>query len=442
MTEIFGVSYSAVMSILTLSVLVFVHELGHFLVAKMCRVCVLDFSVGFGKVLFKKRIGETTYNLRLIPLGGYVKMLGDDPFEQANLAEQSKASTTKAPKEEAGSDVSSGESSADKSSDSAGGAALGERLFAGTEAVPADLKVDPSRHFLNQTLPEKVAVVLAGPAFNLIFAVLIAIAAAWSFGIPSPVSDPIIGHVTPKLPAALAGIQAGDRVLSVNGTEVVSWINLAETVRGSAGAPLTIVVDRAVESAAIEGSSSGTNEGASERQQIEILVTGTSDNTELNVLDGTYDKDPNARPYRIGIAQATVSEPVSFFEAVPLGFRHVWAIIELTGKMFGAMFAGVISPTQTIGGPVAVFAGAAQSAAQGFESVLSFLVLLSVSLAIFNLLPVPVLDGGHLAFFLIEAIRGKPLSVRWLALANQVGLTLLLCLMLFAISNDLMRLLL
>jgi regulator of sigma E protease len=443
--EVFDFLYMAVMSVLTLGVLVFVHELGHFLVAKWCGVCVLDFSIGFGKALYRFRSGETTYFIRAIPLGGYVKMLGDDPFEKFS--------------NDSASDKDSAESLATEGAPdgTTSTGSRGERAFAGTERLEPPEPIDPSRHFLNQTLPEKFAIVLAGPAFNMIFAVIVAIAAAWIYGISSPIGEPVIGHVTPKLPAAEAGIQVGDRVTHVDGTPVESWIQLADTVRNSGGKSLRFSILRpatdgasdgvagqvARTGAEVEADVSGSDrpgDAPSGYQAVEIVVAGTDKNTELNVLDGTYDRDPNARPHRIGIGQAMETSPVTFGAAIPIGFQHVWAIIELTGKMFAAMFDGVISPSQTLGGPVAVFAGAAQSAAQGAESVLNFLVLLSVSLALFNLLPVPILDGGHLLFFAIEAVRGKPLSVKWLAVANQVGLFLLLSLMLFAVSNDVFRL--
>jgi regulator of sigma E protease len=432
--EAFDFIYMAVMSVLTLGVLIFVHELGHFLVAKWCGVCVLDFSIGFGKPLYRVRSGETTYFIRAIPLGGYVKMLGDDPFE--------KFSTESAPH---------GETQAADDSESAGPAetasvalssagSRGERAFAGSDTTELRGPIDPSRHFLNQTLPEKFAIVLAGPAFNLIFAVVVAIAAAWLYGISSPIGEPVIGHVTPTLPAAEAGIQVGDRVTHIDGSPVESWTQLADTVRNSGGRALRFSIVRPSAQGIGNVESSPSSEVPAGFQSLEIVVAGTDKNTELNVLDGTYDRDPDARPHRIGIGQAMETTPVSFGAAIPLGFQHVWAIIELTGKMFAAMFDGVISPSQTLGGPVAVFAGAAQSAAQGAEAVLNFLVLLSVSLALFNLLPVPILDGGHLLFFVLEAIRGKPLGLKWLAVANQVGLFLLLSLMLFAVSNDVFRL--
>jgi regulator of sigma E protease len=218
----------------------------------------------------------------------------------------------------------------------------------------------------------------------------------------------------------------GDKILSVDEKPVPSWIDLAETVRKSGGKEMTFVLER-------KDSASG------ETSTLEKKILGRADSMELNVLDGTYEKDPSARPYRIGIAQGSTSTPIPLSDAISVGWYHCWSVVTLTGKMLGAMFQGAIAPSQALGGPVAVFAGAAQSAAQGPESIIGFMILLSVSLALFNLLPIPILDGGHLLFFLIEAVKGSPVHVRWLAIANQVGLAFLLMLMLFAVSNDLLR---
>jgi len=416
--ELFHQVYVGVMSVLTLGVLIFVHELGHFLVAKWCRVTVLEFSVGFGKILWSSKRGETLYALRLIPLGGYVKMLGDDPFEKFETTEAAAEPTP-----DAGAQTSDASANTPQAVLS-----QGERAFtgAGSAGASPEALAQRDRHFLNQSLPEKAAVVIAGPLFNYIFAFILATGSAFYFGVPSPVMEPVIGHVTPKFPAAQAGILAGDKVISVDGVAITAWLQLADRVRQSAGKEMTFIVER-------QDAATGT------LSTIEKKVLGRADSMELNVLDGTYDKDPLARPYRVGIAQGSTSVSISFSESVSVGWYSCWRVVTLTGKMLGAMFNGAIAPSQALGGPVAVFAGAAQSASQGLESIIGFMVLLSVSLALFNLLPIPILDGGHLLFFLIEAVKGGPLNTKWLAVANQVGLAFLLMLMLFAVSNDLLR---
>lgn len=410
--------FMASVSVAVLGVLVFVHELGHFLIAKWCKVGVVEFALGFGPKVISRRLGETMYSIRAIPLGGYVRMIGDDPFE---VEAESTGSALKAK------DVAAGTPKAEKPS------ALDDPEFAlQAVSVAADdpvfvaMKRDKSRWFLNQNLPKKAAIVLAGPAFNLFFAIFASIGLFAVYGDLEDVNDPIIGEVIPDLPAAKAGIQKNDRIVSIDGQEMASWKQLSDTIRASKGKELKVSIERVVD-------------GKSTIVQAE--VTGTAEKSELNILDGTIQNAPADVPFRIGISQSVRSVPVGFGTATLLGVQKVWGLCTLTGRILHAMVTGLVSPTKVLGGPVAVFAGAAQSAQRGFESTLNFMVLLSVSLAIFNLFPIPVLDGGHLLFFLLEAIKGKPLSIRFQAVANQVGMALLLLLMLFAVSNDVFRLL-
>lgn len=358
-------------AVVILGVLIFVHELGHFLLAKWNGVGVLEFSIGFGRKIWKRTIGETSYSIGLIPLGGYVRMLGDDPREM-----------------QGGSD---------------------------------NAATDRSRWFLSKRYLPKASIVLAGPMFNLIFAVLASIASYSIYGQMKSVDLPVIGDVIPGYPAEKAGLQAKDKVISVDGVVVTTWKELAQLVAASDGRKMQLEIDRRSEGGEVERRT--------------LTLAGTDETAEIAVVEGTLGK----KSFKVGIVPDAERIPVSFSEAAVSGFMHVAFLSRVTVSGLAGMVQGLISPKH-ISGPIFIFKEAARSANRGFEHVLEFMIFLSVSLAILNLLPIPILDGGHLVFFTLEAIRGVPLSLRVQEWANQVGMLILLALMIFAFSNDLLKL--
>jgi len=386
-------------SILVLGFLIFIHELGHFLLAKWNNVGVVEFAIGFGRPLLQRKYGETMYSLRLIPLGGYVRMVGDDP--RALVA-------------------------ADQAPAGGEGARAESELTGSDVVVDPALLADKSRWFLSKSYWPKFSIVLAGPAFNLIFAVLAAIGSYALFGRDVPLDTPVIGAVIPAYPAEKGGMKAGDTVKSIDGKAIASWVELADTVGASGGKEMSIVVERPVA------------EGAEERSTVSLTITGTSDAAELAMLDSGA--QPATPRFKIGIVPASKREAVPFGTAIKAGFLHVAYLSELTIKGLVGMVQGAISPRH-IGGPIFIFKEAAQSARRGAADLVAFMVFLSVSLAILNLLPIPILDGGHLVFFTIEALKGSPVSLRFQERANQVGMALLLLLMVFAMGNDILKLL-
>jgi regulator of sigma E protease len=358
-------------AVIILGVLIFVHELGHFLLAKWNGVGVLEFSIGFGRKIWKKQVGETSYSIGLIPLGGYVRMLGDDPREVHSAASQNHP--------------------------------------------------ERSRWFLSKGYLPKASIVLAGPMFNLIFAVFASVASYSLYGQLKSVDLPVIGDVIPGYPAEKAGIQAKDKVISVDGVEVSTWRELADIVAQSAGREMQLEIDRTASGGEIERRS--------------IKLSGTDDTADLAVVEGTLGK----KSVKVGIVPDAERVPVAFSDAVLLGATHVYVLSRVTITGLWGMVQGLISPKH-ISGPIFIFKEAAKSANRGFEHVLEFMIFLSVSLAILNLLPIPILDGGHLVFFTLEALRGAPLSLRVQEWANQVGMLILLALMIFAFGNDLLKL--
>jgi regulator of sigma E protease len=378
---------------IALGILVFVHELGHFLVAKWCGVGVLEFALGFGKTVFQKQIGDTMYSLRLIPLGGYVRMVGDDPSLYCPEDEQGKL----------GNDLLEGKSDA-------------------ISAQEKKMLANPDLWLLNKGYWQKFSIVFAGPLFNILFALLLSFVLHLSYGKPHSESfgaEARIGGVASGFPAEKAGIKPKDLVLSIDGKPVSNWMELATTIATSEGRLLTLRIQR-------EGADPAT---------FDVAVQGTFETEELTVLDEKKDK---VRRAMIGITPHFQRIPISILEAAELAPQHVWFITEMTVKGLYAMASGSIS-TKHIAGPIFILGEAAKSAEQGMDSLWTFMILLSVSLAIFNLLPIPVLDGGHILFFTIAALRGEPVSIKLQRIASQVGMALLLCLMVFAFSNDLIR---
>jgi regulator of sigma E protease len=350
---------SIVIAIIILGLLIFVHELGHFTVAKWAGVVVTRFSLGFGPRVLTRTRGETEYALSAIPLGGYVKMLGEDPDEEV----------------------------------------------AG---------FDEARSFAAQSLAKRAAIVVAGPAMNLVTAFVAFSIALAIFGVSVPTETPEIGGVMAEMPAAEAGLQAGDTVLAIDDTPISTWQELAETVRGSEGATLRLQVRRA------DGSETP-------------LVITPQERVERSPFGEEVGK-----AYLIGIEPGRRNEAVSLPNAIVQGAYQTYFWTKMTLLSIVKIFQGVVS-ARDLGGPILIVQAAGQQAELGFEYLLRFLGLISVNLGVLNLLPIPVLDGGHLLFFSFEAVRGRPLEIRHREIAQQVGMFLLLALMVFVFYNDITR---
>ena len=339
--------------IVVLGVLIFVHELGHFIFAKLFGVGVEKFSLGFGPKLVGKKIGETEYLISSFPLGGYVKMVGEN---------------------------------------------------ADGEISPED----EGRSFAGKTPLQRIAIVAAGPLFNLFFAYVIFII-VFMVGVPSATTK--IGEVIEGKPAARAGIKAGDLITSVNGAPMARWEEFAKTIAESKGKPLTVQVRRRA----------GT---------VSFTVVPES-RTGKNLLGETV----TAPVIGVVSAAETVIDRFSPAEAFVKGSAQTWNVIRLTLLSLFKLVERAI-PLDTIGGPIMIAKMAGQQAAAGGVSFLAFMALLSVNLGILNFLPIPILDGGHLVFYLWELIFRKPVSMKTREIAQQIGLTLLIALMALAFYND------
>jgi len=351
---------SVVAAIVVLGLLIFVHELGHFLACKRVGVGVLKFSLGFGPTLFSRRVGETEYCLAAIPLGGYVKMIGQEDD--------------------------------------------------GSEPDPV-LAVQPNS-FAVKPLWARAFIVVAGPLGNLIFAALL-LAILFATGVPVLTST--VGKVSEGMPAAQAGLQAGDEIVAVNGEPVSRWEELSGAIRASEGNPVDLKVKRA---------------------DSEFAVQVTPQRTEGKTIFGE-----STPIYVIGVEQSSnfVMERSNPIAAVWLGIQRTGELCYLTVMTLVKLFQGVVS-TSTVGGPLTIMTEAGKQAHNGFAALAFFMALLSVNLGVLNLLPIPILDGGHLMFMGIEKILGRPMEIRHREIAQQVGMFVLISLMGFALYNDLHRL--
>jgi len=352
------------------SLVVFVHELGHFLVARWCGIRVLVFSIGFGPELFgfNDRRG-TRWKLSAIPLGGYVKFLGDDNAasvpDQAAMAQMSEA--------------------------------------------------DRRESFPEQKVGSRAAVVAAGPIANFLMAIVIFAGLAMVLGKPSTAAR--VDIVQPGSAAEEAGFQPGDVVLTINGRRIDSFTEMQRIVSLSAGEKLTVVVQR--------GATEVTLTAIPRMQE----VKDPFDNViRRGILGISRSPDPNERMY----------EPVSPVAAVTWGVTETWFVIEGTLTSIGRMFAGRESADQ-VGGPIRIAEVSCQVATIGMAALLHLTAVLSISIGLLNLFPIPLLDGGHLLFYAIEKLRGRPLSDRAQEFGFRIGLAVVLMLMIFATYNDISR---
>ncbi len=376
--------------ILVLGVLVLVHEFGHFIVAKWCGVGVLKFAVGFGPAICRFRKGETVYQIGIIPLGGFVRMVGDMPD----------SITGAQPTDEA---VRSEEHEEPPK------IPFHEALHPEAEAMLRDR----SRWFVEKGFWPKFAIVFAGPLFNFLLAIAFIFFCYAVYGERIRDNTPTLGAVMIGSPAEKAGLQAGDVVVSIDGKPVTTWEELAGTIHDGNGSPVPLKVKR--------GSA-------------EIDVTAQPQAKTISGLTGE-----KRTVYFLGITPLDTFE----YRKVPVGeaaFNAVLAVKQNTEAIYlglWSMIRGHVSADE-LAGPLYIVQAAGQHAEKGIEDLLYLTAMLSVSLAVLNLLPIPILDGGHLMFFVIEALIG-PISIRKKEFAQQLGFVFLLSLMVFAIRNDIFR---
>jgi regulator of sigma E protease len=354
-----------------LTVVVFIHELGHFLVGRWCGVGVTAFSIGFGPELlgWNDRHG-TRWKLSAIPLGGYVKFAGD-----VNGASVPDAQTL-------------------------------SRMTAAERAI--------SFHF--QEVPKRAAIVAAGPIANFLLAILVFAGTTYVSG--RYVLAPRIESVQAGSAAERAGFQAGDMVQSINGRPISSFADMQRIISSSAGDTLTVVIERQGEPVTIPAIPDiRETETPFGKQRIGLLgLQGSRDPADVKHV--TY-------------------EPL---QALGVGVYETWYVVERTFAYIGKLVIGRESADQ-LSGPIRIAQVSGQVATMGgLGALISLVAVLSVSIGLINLFPIPLLDGGHLLFYAIEAARGRPLSDRAQEIGFRIGLAIVVMLMLFATWNDIVHL--
>ena len=345
--------------IVVLGVLIFFHELGHFLVARLFGVGVEKFSLGFGPRIFGKKIGITDYRISAIPLGGYVKMVGEEPDAPID---------------------------------------------------PKDMPIS----FTHKHVFKRILIVAAGPFFNFLLAAVIFFLIFQIYGIA--VLKPSIGSVLDGKPAQKAGLMKGDMIVAIDGTPVEQFEEMANLIALSDGKKIVVTVRR-----------------------------GESEFNVPIVPELKIDKIFGAeiKSYIIGIVSGSDGfvKKLNPFQAFPESIRETWKWTKRTVTGIARLIAGTES-VKTIGGPILIAQMAGHYAKQGVGSLLFFIAIISITLAIINFIPIPVLDGGHLLFFFLEAAIGRPVGVKVREVAQQAGMFILIMLMIFVFYNDITRIIL
>ncbi|WDV47732.1 RIP metalloprotease RseP [Clostridiaceae bacterium M8S5] len=314
---------------------VLVHEFGHFAVAKLVGIKVHEFSIGMGPKLFSRKNGETQYSLRALPIGGYVKMEGED--------EDSK---------------------------------------------------DP-KSFSNKSIPARMAVLVAGAFMNFVLAIVIFIMLSYSSGVPTTIID----KVQDNTPAKTAGLEAGDKIVSINGVETKEWEDVLQIVGKNKNKPMDITV----------------------------LRNGVEIKKELTPI---YNEE--GKKYIIGILSR---QEKSLVKATKQGFKDTFTMLGKMFDFFGRLVRGNVKSNE-VSGPVGIINTIGKAANHSFMAVLLITGIISVNLGFFNLLPIPALDGGRLIFLIIEAVRGKPINPEKEGIVHFIGFVLLIILMLAVTYKD------
>ena len=360
--------FTVVAFIFVLTLIVFIHEYGHFIVARWCGVRVETFSIGFGREIvgWSDKRG-TRWKVGWIPLGGYVKFEGD-----ANAA-----SMPSTPESEA----------------------VGKRS---------------ATNFHGKAVWQRSLVVAAGPFANFILAIVLFSMVFAAVGVP--VSVPRVDKVAEASAAEKAGVQPGDIIVSVNGVVIETFGDIQRVVMPRAGETLPVVIQR---------------NGAEVRVDLTPQATEVDDGFGGKVRIGLIgiSSDQSARQF----------ERKGLLESVKLGTIETWRVVEGTGHFIGRIFAGHGGADQ-LGGPLAIAQISGQAASMGFYELMRIAALLSVSIGLINLFPIPMLDGGHLVYYAIEALRGKPLGAKAQEIGFRIGFAMVLALMVFSTWNDIMRL--
>ncbi|MDR9757563.1 MAG: RIP metalloprotease RseP [Thermacetogeniaceae bacterium] len=335
-------------AILVLGFLIFVHELGHFMVAKIVGIQVDEFSIGFGPKLlgYQKKEDTTLYSVRLLPLGGYVKMAGENPEDEESV-----------------------------------------------------------NGFNTKPLKHRFAVISAGSIMNFLVAILLIVITYGVIGIPIASNSNVIGEVVQGSPAMAAGLEGGDRIISINDVATENWEDVTSNIRKNGGQELKLVVER-------------------NNQRHSFLIKPKY--------------DPEYEIYQIGITQSIIWQRQGFFQAIQLGLNQSVQFARLVFESIGGLIAGKYS-TNDVAGPVGITVAIGEAAKGGIGYLMIFAAVLGINLAIINLLPIPALDGSKLIFLTIEGLWGKPVDPEKENFIHLIGFALLMVFFILITYNDIAR---
>lgn len=346
---------SLIYFIAVLSVLVLIHEFGHFIVAKRLGVRVERFSFGFGPKVASIKRGDTEYMLSAIPLGGYVKMSGDEPGESLK---------------------------------------------------------NEKHEFLSRSVGDRFKIIVAGPLFNYILAFLI-FSFIFMFGSPALTTE--VGGLLKDYPAQSAGVKMGDKIVAVDGKQVKYWEDMTAIIHKHTEGPIRLSMLR-------------------DGKPVDVTIKPI-----VREMKDIFGKKMSIALVGIAPSQKIEAVRYGFFQAFWMGFKKVVDLTVITLKALWAIFTGQMSVRESMTGPIGIFVITGQAAKMGLIYLFHLMAILSASLAIFNLLPLPVLDGGHILFLAIEKIRRKPISMKTQETIGNIGVAFLILLTVFIFYNDIIK---
>ena len=375
-----------VAAIFVFGLLVLVHELGHFMVAKLTGMRVDEFAIGFGPKLWSRKYGETLYAIRAVPLGGFNRIAGMD-YE---IIERM------------------GNEAEEKADD--GGRESGWRRYIpsvnreNVVMVPDDEGAG-ERAYFRRPIWARMLMVLAGSFMNFILPLFIFFGIFYFSGVATPSPEPVIGSVMAEKPAAMAGLMKGDRILTIDGSEVTKWDDISRSIQGAEGKPFKLTYQR---------------------------------DGEVRSTTLIPEEEPDSKRVIIGITSSADIHQPGILEAAGLAAQKVFFVLmAMVGALIQLMLGSV--GAEALSGPVGIVQMTGEVANQGILPLLNFTAFLSLNLGLINLLPVPALDGGHFVMLVLEGLRGKPLGPKAMYYIQAAGVTLLVSLMIFTTFNDLMK---